>query len=259
MLITQNCDFRLLETEFPNTTFQVRTESRQKQFYLRTLEHVQIKCMCLESFFSLEKLLLNIKLGKPRTCYPPFEVPYYSITDELLSLQRIPDEFITRFGNELKNVAAVTVPDGRDWKMRLKKRGNDIFFCNEWQEFAKYYSLGYGCYLSFKYEGNSKFSVIIFDVTSVEICYTLKTPSTNGETNTQCPTPMKNSRVETSSSQGKKLKIMFEHASKSAKDAANEFNPKNPYFCSNIAKRNLVVRILLCGFWLKVNVELFIF
>ena len=141
--------------------------------------------------------------------------------------------------------------------MRLKKRGNDIFFCNEWQEFAKYYSLGNGCYISFKYKGNSNFSVIIFDVTSVEICYPLKTSSTNGETNTQCPTPRKSSGVETSGIQVKKLKIRFGHASKSAEDAANEFNPKNPYFCSKIAKRNLVVRILLCSFWLKVNVELF--
>ncbi|RHN59088.1 putative transcription factor B3-Domain family [Medicago truncatula] len=153
---------------------------------------------------------------------------------------RISDEFITRFGIELKNVATVTAPDGRDWRMRLKKHGNYIFFYNEWQEFAKYYSLGYGCYLSFKYEGNSKFSVIIFDVTSVEICYPLKTPSTNGETNTQCPTPRKSSRVETSGSQVIKLKIRFGHAFKNAEVAANEFNPKNPYFCSKIAKRNLV-------------------
>ncbi|AES68278.2 B3 DNA-binding domain protein [Medicago truncatula] len=143
---------------------------------------------------------------------------------------RISDEFITRFGIELKNVATVTATDGRDWRMRLKKHGNDIFFYNEWQEFAKYYSLGCGCYLSFKYEGNSKFSVVIFDVTSVEICYPLKTPSTNGETNTQCPTPRKSSRVETIGSQVIKLKIRFGHAFKSAEVAANEFNPKNPYF-----------------------------
>ena len=35
--------------------------------------------------------------------------------DELLSLQRILDEFITRFGNELKNVAKIIVPDGQVW------------------------------------------------------------------------------------------------------------------------------------------------
>jgi hypothetical protein len=86
------------------------------------------------------------------------------------------------FGNELKNVATVTVPDGLTWKLELKKRGEDVYFCNKWKQFAQYYSLRYGCFLSFEYEGNSNFSVIIFDVTSVEICYPLKTPSTNGET-----------------------------------------------------------------------------
>ena len=80
--------------------------------------------------------------------------------------------------------------------MEVKKCGEDVYFCNKWQQFAEYYSSRYGCFLSFKYEGNSKFSVIIFDVTSVEICYPLKTPSTNGETNTQCSRPRKRSRVE---------------------------------------------------------------
>jgi hypothetical protein len=38
---------------------------------------------------------------------------------------------------------------------------------------------------------------------------------------------------------------MSNSASKSAEDAANEFNPKNPYFRSKIAKTKNVVRILL--------------
>jgi hypothetical protein len=218
---------------------------RIKKLYLRALRRVQIKYWCLESFLSLEKLLQNIKLGKSQTCYPPFEVWYYSITNELLSLQRIPDEFITRFGHELKNVATITVPDGRDWRMELKKCGNDVYFCNKWQQFAEYYSIGYGSFLCFKYEGDSKFSVVIFDVTSVEICYPFKTQSTNGETNTKCHSRRKRSKVETSESHEKKGKSMSKHASERAKEAAKEFNPKNPYFCSKILMGNYVVRILL--------------
>jgi len=99
-------------------------------------------------------------------------------------MQRIPDEFITRFGYELKNVATITVLDGRVWEMELKKCDGNIFFCNKWQEFVEYYSIRYGCYLCFKYEGNSKFSVIIIDATTVEIQYLFKTPTTNGEPNT---------------------------------------------------------------------------
>ncbi|KAK2376418.1 B3 domain-containing transcription factor VRN1 [Trifolium repens] len=105
------------------------------------------------------------------------------------------------------------------------------------EEFVEYYSIGYGCYLSFKYEGNSKFSVIIFDATSVEICYPFKTPSTNEEANTKYDSPRKRSKVETNESCGKKAKSMSKDASKSAKDAANEFNPNNPYFRIKITMR----------------------
>jgi hypothetical protein len=37
---------------------------------------------------------------------------------------------------------------------------------------------------------------------------------------------------------------MSKDASKSAKDAANEFNPNNPYFRIKITKRKYAVRIL---------------
>ncbi|CAJ2652500.1 unnamed protein product [Trifolium pratense] len=150
---------------------------------------------------------------------------------------RIPDEFITRFGNELKNVATIAVPDGCVWEMELKKCDEHVFFCNRWQEFVEYYSIGYGCYLSFKYEGNSKFRVIIFDATSVEICYPFKTPSTNEEPNTKYHNPRKRSKVETSESCGKKAKSLSKDASTRAEDAAKEFNTNNPYFCSKITIR----------------------
>jgi len=160
-------------------------------------------------------------------------------------MQRIPNEFISRFGNELKNVATITLPDGRVWKMELKKRDENVFFCNKWQEFVEYYSVGYGCFLSFKYEGNSKFSAIIFDATSVEICYPFKTPRTNGEPNTNYPSPRKRSKVETCESHGKKVKNMSKYASKRVEEAAKELNPNNPYFCSKIIKGKYAVRFLL--------------
>ncbi|XP_045786508.1 B3 domain-containing transcription factor VRN1-like [Trifolium pratense] len=169
---------------------------------------------------------------------------------------RIPDEFITRFGNELKNVATIIVPDGCVWEMELKKCDEHVFFCNGWQEFVEYYSIGYGCYLSFKYKGNSKFRVIIFNATSVEICYPLKTPSTNGEQNKKYSSPRKR-KVETSESHGKKVKIMSKHASKRAEDAANVFNPNNPYFCSKVAKGRCVYVPSDFAFkYLKLNVPI---
>ncbi|KAJ1400080.1 DNA-binding barrel domain superfamily [Sesbania bispinosa] len=58
--------------------------------------------------------------------------------------------------------------------MGLKKCGKHILFCNKWEEFVEYYSISYGCHLVFKYKGNSKFNVLIFDATSVEIYYPCK-------------------------------------------------------------------------------------
>ncbi|CAK8564687.1 unnamed protein product [Lathyrus sativus] len=146
---------------------------------------------------------------------------------------RIPNEFVTRFGKELGNVAEITVPDGSVWEMKLEKRNENIFLSTRWQEFAKYYSIEYGCYLSFKYEGDSKFSVVIFDATSVEICYPLKTSCTNEEQNIKCPCARKMSEVETNDNH---VKSMSKHASERVDVAANEFNPENPFFRSKVYK-----------------------
>ncbi|XP_050915687.1 B3 domain-containing transcription factor VRN1 [Lathyrus oleraceus] len=162
---------------------------------------------------------------------------------------RIPEEFITRFGNELNNVATITVPDGRVWEMELKKCGKEVYFCKKWQEFAEYYCIGYGCYLCFKYEGKSKFSVVIFDITSVEISYP---PSTHGEITIKCPSHRKSSKVETIGVQS-----MSNTASKRAEHAANEFNSSRPHFLSKINKgKNVYVAADFAAKYLKPNVPM---
>jgi len=109
--------------------------------------------------------------------------------------------------------------------MGLKKCGEHVFLTNNWQQFVEYYSIYYGCYLDFKYEGNSRFNVVIYDTTSVEISYPFQTRRTNGEKNIKGPNS----------------------ASSRAKCAA-EFNPKNPYFHSKSIRGFFAVRILLSGF-----------
>ncbi|CAK8564690.1 unnamed protein product [Lathyrus sativus] len=163
---------------------------------------------------------------------------------------RIPEEFITRFGNELNNVVTITVPDGRVWEMELEKCGNHVYFSKNWQQFAEYYCIGYGCYLCFKYEGNSKFCVIIFDITSVEIPYPFKT--THGEITIKSPTPRKSSKVETIGVQS-----MSNTASKRVEHAANEFNPNNPHFRSKINMgKNVYVAADFAAKYLKPNVPI---
>ncbi|XP_058722012.1 B3 domain-containing protein REM8-like [Vicia villosa] len=139
---------------------------------------------------------------------------------------RIPNEFVTRFGKELGDVAEISVPDGSVWEMKLEKRNENIFLSTKWQEFAEYYSIEYGCYMSFKYEGDSKFSVVIFDATSVEICYPLKT---------SCTSARKMSEVETSENHGKHvISMAAKHGFEGAEIAANEFNPENPFFRTKV-------------------------
>ncbi|KAI9125578.1 hypothetical protein K1719_002996 [Acacia pycnantha] len=81
----------------------------------------------------------------------------------------IPKEFVRRFENELcTSEATIGVPDGRVWKMELKKSENEVVFCKSWEEFVKYYSLRFGYFLVFTYGGNSQFNVVIFDQSAAE-------------------------------------------------------------------------------------------
>ncbi|PRQ56962.1 putative transcription factor B3-Domain family [Rosa chinensis] len=84
---------------------------------------------------------------------------------------RLPPKFVTKFGKELSDVAILTVPTGRVWQVGLERVDKRIWFVKDWQAFAEYYSLRYGDFLEFRYEGNSNFRVLIFDMTCSEIAY----------------------------------------------------------------------------------------
>jgi hypothetical protein len=86
-------------------------------------------------------------------------------------LQRIPEKFVREFGNELSAVATLTVPNGRFWQVGLEKANAKIWFHDGWQNFMEYHSIHYGHFLVFRYEGNSKFHVLVFDNTATEIEY----------------------------------------------------------------------------------------
>lgn len=63
------------------------------------------------------------------------------------------------------------VPSGAMWQVELFKSDDEAWFQNGWQEFADYYCLEHGDLLVFEYEGNSQFTVIIFDPSATEIEY----------------------------------------------------------------------------------------
>jgi hypothetical protein len=85
----------------------------------------------------------------------------------------IPVKFVMEFGDELSDVATLTAPNGHLWQVGLEKENREIWFDDGWQEFMEYHSIHYGYFLVFRYEGNSKFHVLVFDNTATEIQYTL--------------------------------------------------------------------------------------
>ncbi|WCJ33810.1 AP2/B3-like transcriptional factor family protein [Euphorbia peplus] len=85
---------------------------------------------------------------------------------------RIPLKFVKNYGNELGDVAQLTVLDGQIWKVKVKKDEDDhIWFENGFYEFAKHYSICHGYLLTFQYKGMSNFSVIIHDNSGCEMNY----------------------------------------------------------------------------------------
>ena len=89
----------------------------------------------------------------------------------MCKLQRIPENFIKKFRDELSTVATITVPDGHVWRVGLKKAENKIWFHDGWQDFVERYGIRAGYLLIFRYEGNSSFNVYAFNVSASEINY----------------------------------------------------------------------------------------
>ncbi|XP_039007120.1 B3 domain-containing transcription factor VRN1-like isoform X1 [Hibiscus syriacus] len=84
---------------------------------------------------------------------------------------RIPDNFVKKFRDELSVAAALTVPDGHVWRVGIKKANNKVWFQEGWQEFLERYYIRVGYVLVFRYEGNSAFSVSVFNLYNSEINY----------------------------------------------------------------------------------------
>ena len=86
-------------------------------------------------------------------------------------MQRIPQKFVKRCGDQLSAVTTLILPDGGVWYVGLKKADKKLWFFHGWHEFVEYYSIHVGYFLIFTYEGNSNFNVNIFDLTASEINY----------------------------------------------------------------------------------------
>ncbi|KAK8674024.1 hypothetical protein V6N13_112330 [Hibiscus sabdariffa] len=86
----------------------------------------------------------------------------------------IPRKFVKKYGNGLSNSVLLTVPSGDTWHVELTKSDGVVWLQNGWQEVVEFYSLKNGYFLVFKYEGNGKFLLLIFDMSASEIEYPCK-------------------------------------------------------------------------------------
>ncbi|KAB1199849.1 B3 domain-containing transcription factor VRN1 [Morella rubra] len=86
-------------------------------------------------------------------------------------IKRIPAKFVREFGDELSASATLTLPNGQIWQVGLEEAHSKIWFQEGWRDFVEHHSIDHGYFLVFRYEGNSNFSVLVFDQTSTEIQY----------------------------------------------------------------------------------------
>ncbi|GMI68861.1 REPRODUCTIVE MERISTEM 39, REDUCED VERNALIZATION RESPONSE 1 [Hibiscus trionum] len=118
----------------------------------------------------------------------------------------IPREFVRKYGNDLPNTVELEVPSGAIWKVELTKNNGRVRMQEGWREFAEHYSLEFGSFVVFRYEGNGHFGVLIFDRSASEIEYAhTRTEDDNDnvsagrkrkmKSDSPCPLPQKKMRT----------------------------------------------------------------
>ncbi|KAK9285079.1 hypothetical protein L1049_024264 [Liquidambar formosana] len=114
--------------------------------------------------------------GSHWSCSPAKVPHFFKIIHSAVVENRklgIPKKFVRKYGECLSNFVYLKVPGGAIWRVELIKRDHEVWLQRGWEEFAEYYSIGFGHFLVFRYEGNSRFQVLIFDKTALEIEYPL--------------------------------------------------------------------------------------
>ncbi|KAL9265005.1 B3 domain-containing transcription factor VRN1-like protein, partial [Drosera capensis] len=113
--------------------------------------------------------------GKPHF----FKIIISSIQHKQL---RIPPKFAKKYGKDLSKKACLTVPNGTVWKVDIVKSGDVIRLSSGWDKFMENFSIKLGHFLVFRYEGNSCFYVLVFDMSASEIKYATLVRKVDNET-----------------------------------------------------------------------------
>lgn len=91
----------------------------------------------------------------------------------------IPRKFVRKYGKYLCGRVYLKAPRGGVWAVDMVRYSGDAWLQTGWPEFARLYSLCFGHFLVFKYQGNSNFDVFIYDKRGIEIDYPLVSNVTN--------------------------------------------------------------------------------
>lgn len=87
---------------------------------------------------------------------------------------KIPTVFMRRYGDNLKKMVWLNVPTGASWPVELLHTDEGTWLHKGWQEFAEYYSIERFHFLVFRYDGSSRFHVVIFNTAASEIEYPME-------------------------------------------------------------------------------------
>ncbi|KAK8993051.1 hypothetical protein V6N11_049107 [Hibiscus sabdariffa] len=119
--------------------------------------------------------------------------------------QGIPRKFVRKYGNQLASPVKLQVPSGAIWQVELTKSDERVWLRKGWREFAEHYSLGFGSFLVFRYQGNDHFHVLIFDTSATEIEYACR--KSKEKPDLPCPLEQKKRRTDSSCKTGTDLKL----------------------------------------------------
>ncbi|KAL7101252.1 hypothetical protein ACP275_08G043800 [Erythranthe tilingii] len=93
------------------------------------------------------------------------------IVDPKSDILRIPASFRRRYGQTLPGRVLLKVPNGSGLEVELVQSDGETLIQKGWREFKERFSIGFGYFLMFEYNGESQFDVVIFDTTASEIEY----------------------------------------------------------------------------------------
>lgn len=92
----------------------------------------------------------------------------------IFKIQEVPKKFVRKHGEAVQgDEIYLKVANGGKWKVGLNKSDGKVWFEKGWEEFTKFYSFDIGYFLTFRYEGNFCFYVVIFDHSATEIEYSI--------------------------------------------------------------------------------------